>query len=156
MNDATVDRMRDGAPDGSERRADLLARGLTRFLADLGYQSLAEFSLRNRRRADVLALNRDGHVILIEIKTSEVDFRADAKWPQYLPFCDAFYFAVPADFPLSILPDDQGLMIADAYHAEIVRPAVETALNGTRRRHLTLKFALVAAARLHGQDDPRI
>ncbi len=139
---------------GTSIAADLV-RGVSRFLADAGYQSVAEFTLRNRRRADVFALNRDGHVIVLEIKPSEADFRADGKRPEYLPYCDAFYFAVPPGFPDVILPADQGLIIADAYHAEIVRPAAEQKLNGTRRRHLILNFALVAAARLRGVEDPR-
>jgi hypothetical protein len=147
---------RSEATDGPSRDAAALARGVMRFLADFGYQSLAEFRLRNGRRADVLALNRDGHVVVVEIKTSETDFRVDGKWPEYLPFCDAFYFAVPPGFPEHILPGEHGLMRADPYHAEIVRPAPEAKLNGTRRRHLTLRFALVAAARLQGFEDPRI
>lgn len=133
-----------------------LARGTARFLADLGYRSVAEFKLGNGRRADLFALNERGHAVLVEIKTSEADFRADAKWPDYLPYCDAFYFAVPAAFPRAILPEDHGLIVADAYHAEILRPAPAQALNATRRRHLFLRFGLVAAARLQAFEDPRL
>jgi len=137
------------------QRAAEVARGVTRFLADLGYRSLVEFRLGNRRRADVLALNRAGHIILVEIKSSEADFRADGKWPEYLPYCDAFYFAVPADFPRRLLPADHGQIVADAFHAEIIRPAAESPLHAARRRTLTLRFALTAAARLQGLEDPR-
>ena len=59
------------------------------------YSTLAEFSLKNNSRADVGGLDGRGKFIIIEIKTSTVDFRADQKWPEYLDFCDVFYFAVP-------------------------------------------------------------
>ncbi len=137
------------------QRAAEVARGVTRFLADLGYPSLLEFRLGNRRRADVFALNRAGHIILVEIKSSEADFRSDGKWPDYLPYCDAFYFAVAADFPRALLPADHGQIVADGYQAEIVHPAAEAPLHAARRRHLTLRFALTAAARLQGLEDPR-
>jgi len=136
--------------------AGQVARGVCRHFADLGYQSLTEFRLRNGRRADILAINRDGHVVLVEVKSSEADFRTDSKWPDYLPFCERFYFAVPPRFPTELLPTDHGLIVADAYDAEIVRPADDRPLNGTRRRHLILRFALTAAARLQGLADPRI
>lgn len=142
------------SPGGSV--ADVLARGLGRYFTDLGYQSLTEFKLRNRRRADLFAINRDSHIILVEIKSSEADFRADQKWPDYLDFCDAFYFAVPPEFPSDLLPAEHGLIVADAYHAEILRPAADDPVNATRRRHLILRFGLTAAARLQGLADPRL
>ena len=137
------------------REAVLLARGVSRTLAALGYATLAEFTLLTGRRADVIGVNAAGEVAVVEIKTSEADFRADQKWPEYLPFCDSFYFAVPEGFPLAILPADCGLMVADAYQSAILRPAPPLpALAGARRRALILRFGLTAGARLQRLVDP--
>ena len=134
-----------------------MARGLARFFQSLGYRSLAEFRLqRARRRADLFAINRDGHIVLVEIKTSRADYRSDGKWEDYLDFCDAFYFAVPPGFPREVLPAAHGLIVADAWSAEILRPAEDRPLNAARRRNLILRFALDAAARLHALEDPRL
>lgn len=136
--------------------ADDLARGVARALADMGCQSLAEFRVGRGGRVDVIGLDREGGFIVVEIKTSEADFRGDGKWRDYLPFCDRFYFAVPADFPRGILPAEQGLMIADAFTAAIVRAAPEAPMNGNRRRAQLLRFALTAAQRHRRATDPRL
>jgi len=134
--------------------ARALARGVARLFADLGQTALFEFSLRNRRRADVTALAADGLFTIAEIKTSVADFRADQKWPDYLPFCDFFYFAVPTDFPTSLIPDECGLIVADTYGGAIVREAPEVRMNAARRRALALRYARTAARRLMQHSDP--
>src|SRR5438128_150003 len=63
--------------------ASALARGICRALQQLGYASLVEFPLVNRRRADILALGKRGDLVIIEIKSSLADFRADRKWASY-------------------------------------------------------------------------
>jgi hypothetical protein len=135
-------------------RAARLARGVGRALGDAGYTAITEFSLKTGRRVDVIALNAAGHFVIVEIKTSEADFRTDAKWPEYLEFCDTFYFAVPEDFPRSILPADRGLMVADDYGAAILRAAPEAAMHASRRRAQILRFALAAGGRLRRASDP--
>jgi hypothetical protein len=137
-------------------RAAQVARGVSRKLAHLGFGTLTEFRVGKGRRVDVIGLNKDGHFIIIEIKSSLADFRSDGKWPEYLPFCDWYYFAVPADFPMDVLPDDQGLMVADAHDATILREAQERPMNGTRRKGQILRFGLTASARLQGLVDPRL
>ncbi|MDJ0946474.1 MAG: MmcB family DNA repair protein [Kiloniellales bacterium] len=135
--------------------ARAVARGVCRLLGELGQASLTEFTLRTGRRVDVIGLAGDGLITVVEIKSSLADFRADQKWPDYLEFCDRFYFAVPAAFPREVLPVDQGLMVADAYGAEILRPSAELAtLAGARRRSVILRFAQTAAGRLQGLTDP--
>jgi hypothetical protein len=135
--------------------ADQLARGICRRLGDLGYGALTEFRVGRGRRVDVIGLNREGRFVIVEIKTSVADFRADAKWPDYLPWCDAFYFSVPADFPQDILPEEEGLIVADAWDATILREAAERTMNATRRRTQILRFGLTASSRLHAVVDPR-
>ena len=131
-----------------------LARGVLRLLADLGCEGLSEFTLANGRRADLLALDAKGRVLIIEIKTSLEDFRADFKWPEYLEFCDFYYFAVPAGFPDDVLPNDHGLIVADRFGGSVVRPAPECKLPPARRKAISLKFARKAARRLRRFGDP--
>jgi hypothetical protein len=95
--------------------AALLTRGVCRALEQLGYASLAEFPLANGRRADILALGKAGDLLIVEIKSSVADFRADRKWTTYRDFSDRLYFAVPGDFPRALIPDECGLMVADSF-----------------------------------------
>lgn len=137
-----------------EDLARALARGIVRMMGDSGRTSLCEFTLRNSRRADVIALAPDGLFTIIEIKTTPADFRSDQKWPEYLEFCDYFYFAVPESFPETLIPESCGLIIADAYGGVIRRPSGEDRLNPARRRALTLRYAQSASRRLMQLLDP--
>jgi hypothetical protein len=134
--------------------AALLARGVCRTLEQLGYVSLVEFPLANGRRADVLALGRTGDLVIVEIKSSVADFRADRKWSAYRDFSDRLYFAVPNDFPRPLIPDECGLMVADAFSAAVLRDGSTTRLDAARRRALTMRFARIAATRLRRLLDP--
>lgn len=150
-----ADLILDGLDDVSGRDvAPLLARGVGRLFDAMAMVSLTEFSLKNGRRADVLALDGDGRFTLVEIKSSLADFRADTKWPDYLDFCDQFFFAVPHGFPVDVLPETEGLMIADRWDAAIVRPAEARSMHASRRKALTLRFARQAAQRLQRLNDP--
>lgn len=141
-------------PDRSE--ALRLARGICRALAEHGFGALTEFPLRSGRRVDVIGVNDRGDTVIVEIKTSVEDFRADQKWPEYLAFCDSFYFAVPIAFPRELVPEDCGLMIADEYGAVILRPAPPLAMNGSRRRAQTARLAMLASLRLQRLLDPQV
>lgn len=132
-----------------------IARGVSRLLDSMGCRVLAEFRLGNGRRVDMVGLDRRGGFIVIEIKSSLADYRSDGKWPEYLPYCDAFYFAVGADFPLTVLPADVGVIVADAYQGAVLRPSPTTTIKPARRKALTLRFARTAAMRLQGLLDPR-
>ena len=134
--------------------AALLARGICRALEQLGYTSLVEFPLINGRRADIIALGKTGDLMIVEIKTSVADFRADRKWTAYRDFSDRLYFAVPNDFPRALIPDECGLMVADTFGAAMLREGSTTRLDAGRRRALTMRFARVAASRLRRLVDP--
>jgi hypothetical protein len=134
--------------------AAFLARGTCRALEQLGYMSLVEFPLANGRRADVLAIGKAGDLVIVEIKSSLADFRADRKWTTYRDFSDRLYFAVPNDFPRALIPEECGLMVADSFSAAVLREGSTAQLNSTRRRALTLRFARIAAARLRRCLDP--
>ena len=125
-----------------------LAKSVQALFESMGYASMCEVNLRIRRRVDVMGINDKGHILIAEIKSGAADYRADTKWSDYLEFCDHFFFAVAEDFPIDLLPDDQGLIIADDFHAEMIRPATDYKLNGARRKNVTLRFARQAAFRL--------
>ena len=92
--------------------AEGITRGVCRLLGDMGCAVLCEFKLTSRRRVDVMGLTAAGQFLAVEVKSSPANFRTDSKWPEYLPFCDRFYFAVSSEFTLDILPAGHGLIIA--------------------------------------------
>jgi hypothetical protein len=135
--------------------AVLLARSTCRALDQLGYASLVEFPLANGRRDDILALGKSGDLMIVEIKSSVADFRADRKWAAYRAFADRLYFAVPNEFPALLIPEECGLIVADAFGAAVLRHGVAAPLAAARRRAMTLRFAVTAANRLRRQLDPQ-
>ena len=134
--------------------AQTICRGATRALTQRGFATLAEVPLADGRRADILALGRDGTLVVVEIKSSVADFRADRKWPEYRQWCDRLYFAVAEGFPQELIPTECGLMLADAFGAAILRESPVQKLEAARRRALHLRFARTAGARLLRLTDP--
>ena len=134
----------------------ILARGVCRLLIDEGLAPVTELSPVRGLRCDVTALAPNGEIWVVECKSSVADFRSDAKWQGYLEWCDRFYFAAPADLPDDLLPEDHGLMIADGYGAEIVRPAQKRPLAAARRKAQTQRIARIAALRLRAIADPGV
>src|SRR5213082_3132610 len=101
------------------------------------------------------ALGKSGDLVIIEIKSSVADFRADRKWTGYREFADRLYFAVPNELPAILIPEECGLTVADAFGAALLRDGITTPLPAARRRAMTLRFAQAAAARLRRQLDPQ-
>lgn len=137
-----------------------VARGVARLLYRQDLVALCEVPLGNGRRADLMALDARGCITIVEIKVSRADLRGDAKWPDYLDYCDRFCWAVPAGFDLSpfdepwFRPELSGLIVADRYDAAMLREPARRPLAPARRRTETLRFARRAALRLLGEIDP--
>jgi hypothetical protein len=129
-------------------------RGLCRLLRQAGFATLTEFTLASGRRADVFACSPAGEIVIAEIKSSVMDFRADQKWPEYRDYCDRFYFAIPQHLDPELIPIEAGLIVADAFGADILREPAPHPLHASRRKAVTLQFARVAALRLHSLYDP--
>jgi hypothetical protein len=109
-------------PDGRQSEtAPMIARGVRRLLRARGFSSLTELPLTDGRRADIAAVNRDGEVLIVEVKSCAADFRADRKWRDYAVCCDRLYFAISEHTPADLMPLEAGLIVADPYGAEIVR-----------------------------------
>lgn len=135
-----------------------VVRGAARLLAREDCMTIAEVPLGNGRRADLMGLCPRGIVTIVEVKASRADLLGDAKWTEYLDYCDRFFWAVPLILaPLlerpEMLPNRAGLIIADRYDAAIARDAAVTPLAAARRKAETLRFARRAARRLHGLAD---
>jgi len=135
-------------------RTALVRRAASRFCRQMGWSPLHEVALANGRRADILALRPDGQIICIEVKSCAADYLSDGKWPEYRDFSDALYFAVDADFPHALLPDDVGVIVTAALEADLLREAPEHKMAPARRRALLQRFAVLAAARLENVVDP--
>jgi hypothetical protein len=133
-----------------------LARGVARALLQFDFVSVEELVPTPGLRVDLMALGPKGEIWVIECKSSRADYMADQKWQGYLPWCDRFFWAVDANFPTDLLPAGSGLILADAYDAEIMRMGPETPLAAARRKVMVQKFARHAALRLQGFRDPGV
>ena len=142
--------------DGRQSATALaIARGTARYLHAVGYCVVSELPLPSGRRADLVALGGDGEIIIVEIKSSVADFRADQKWMDYRRHCDRLFFATHAGVPCDIFPAEAGLIVADAFGAAIVSEAPEERIPAATRRAVTLRFAHAAALRLQAVADPQ-
>ncbi|MBC7800115.1 MAG: MmcB family DNA repair protein [Gemmatimonadaceae bacterium] len=135
-------------------RSLAIRRACARLCLHLGWSALHEMPLPNGRRADIMALRPDGGFACIEVKSGPRDFLTDGKWPEYRAFSDCLYFAVDQDFPLALLPDDTGLIVACGNEAEVLREAPSHPLPPARRRAQLHRFATLAAQRLAWLQDP--
>ena len=143
--------------DGRQSATALaVARGTQRLLVALGHACVAELPLASGRRADLVALGRDGEIWIVEIKSSVADFRTDQKWTDYRLHCDRLFFATTLAVPCGIFPQDTGLIVADAFGAAITCEAPEHRLHAATRKCMLLAFARAAALRLSALADPEL
>ena len=142
--------------DGRQSQTALAsARGTARYLHALGSCVVSELPLPSGRRADLVALGRHGEIVIVEIKSSAADFRADQKWTDYRQHCDRLFFATVAEVPYEIFPAAAGLIIADAFGASVVCEAPEHRMPAATRKTVMLRFAQAAALRLQALADPQ-
>ena len=146
------------APAAEERAARAVARGICRLFARNDVWCLSEMPLRpqpgqSARRADLMGIDAKGHVIIVEIKVSRADLLGDGKWPDYLAHCDRFYWGLPPELDRACLdgagfaPQHCGVIVADGYDAEIVRPAPARPLAAARRKAEVERLARAALRR---------
>lgn len=137
-----------------------VARGIARLFARNDVWCLAEVPLRNGRRADLMGIDARGHVVIVEIKVARGDLLGDAKWSDYLDFCDRFYWGVPPMLdraPLegeAFCPARCGVIVADGYDGEILRPATLSPLAAARRKTQVEHLARIAMRRHTAHLDP--
>ena len=138
----------------AEERAALgVARGICRLFARNDIWCLAEMPLRSGRRADLMGVDAKGRIVIVEIKVSRADLLGDGKWPDYMAHCDRFYWGLPPQLDraclndAAFLPHACGVIVADGYDAEIVRPAPALPLAAARRRVEVERLARAALRR---------
>jgi hypothetical protein len=134
-------------------------RGIGRLFARNDIWCLAEMPLRSGRRADLMGIDAKGRIVIVEIKVSRADLLGDAKWPDYLEFCDRFYWGLPPVLDRACLEDEAflpkvyGVIVADGYDAEILRSAPMRPLAAARRK--VERLARASLRRLANSADPR-
>jgi hypothetical protein len=145
---------------GSPLCAADVVRGTTRMLLRHDLIAMPEVPLDGGRRADLMALDSRGRIVIVEIKVSRADLLGDGKWTDYLACCDRFYWAIPHGFDagpldgIGFLPERTGIIVADRYDAAIVREAHTEPLSAATRKRATLAFARRSGRRLIGLVDP--
>jgi hypothetical protein len=109
-----------------------------------------------------MGIDPKGRIVIVEIKVSRADLLGDAKWPDYLEYCDRFYWALPPALDRAcldddaFLPDSCGVIVGDAYDAEILRPAPLQPLAAARRKVEVERLARASLRRLVNIADPDI
>lgn len=147
-------------PPTREREAQAVARGIGRLFARSGVWCLPEMPLRCGRRADLMGIDTKGRIVIVEIKVARADLLGDAKWLDYLDYCDRFYWGLAPHLDRACLetpafrPEACGVIVADGYDAEIIRPAPSLPLAPARRKAETERLARAALRRLTVAGDP--
>lgn len=145
---------------GNRLTASDVSRGVCRLFALRGLVAIPEVVLPNGRRTDLTAIDAKGRITIVEIKVSRADLHGDGKWPDYVDYCDEFYWALAAGLDPAILegadyrPDQSGLIVADQYEAAIVREAAHNPLPAARRKAEWLRLARIAMRRQMFAADP--
>ena len=140
----------------TSKNFSIIARGVMRHFAQIGLSSLSEFSPTRGLRVDIITLGMSDEIWIVECKSGQNDFKSDKKWQNYLDWCDRYFWAVDANFPIEILPSDTGIIIADAYDASILRDSPLNKLSAARRKKIMNSVARSACNRLLLHTDPKI
>jgi hypothetical protein len=153
-------------PNDDLKAAQAVARGICRLFARNDIWCIPEMPLRSSsssgRRADLMGIDAKGHLVIVEIKVSKADLLGDAKWPDYLEHCDRFYWGLAPHLDRAcmetgaFMPERCGLIVADGYDAEILRPAATVPLNAARRKAEIERLARAALRRHMASLDPAL
>lgn len=141
-------------PVADERAALAVARGIGRLFARNDIWCLPEMPLRSGRRADLMGIDAKGRIVIVEIKVSRADMLGDGKWPDYLEYCDRFFWGLPPELdrgPLegeAFMPQRCGIIVADGYDGEIIRPAPALVMAAARRKVEVERLARTALRRM--------
>ena len=140
----------------SSKNLSRIARGVMRHFSQIGLSSLSEFSPIRGLRVDIITFGMSDEIWIVECKSGQNDFKSDKKWKNYLDWCDRYFWAVDANFPIGILPSDTGVIIADSYDASILRDSPLNKLSAARRKKIMNSVARSACNRLLLHKDPKI
>lgn len=126
--------------------ASRLTRMVVMHWVKQGYSCFVQQGLnrRGKLRADVVAMNLHGRVIVTEVKSCKQDFVTDKKWSKYLEYCNAFYFACPQDYTSDCreLYTGVGVLVPTSNgHLRAVRGAKDRVMDGLVKRSLVIRLA---------------
>ena len=139
------------------RRA-VVAAGLKK--AATGYWSKRTFGVYHelgvsswgKLKADVVAVNRKGHIVIVEVKSCWADFHTDHKYHKYLPYCNQFYFVFTDTLWAShsdriVLPRECGVLVLSSTTGlvEAVRPSTNRKMEPSVKKDMVLRMAWRAA-----------
>ena len=139
-----------------------VTRGVLRLFARNDIWCLTEMPLRGGRRADIMGVDAKGRIVIVEIKVARADLLGDTKWTDYLEFCDRFYWGLAPHLDRACMqsqsfrPEVCGLIVADGYDAEILRPAASLRLAATRRKVEVERLARASMRRQVVGADPML
>ncbi|PEQ12208.1 hypothetical protein B2G71_13840 [Novosphingobium sp. PC22D] len=145
---------------GAAPTARDVARGIGRLFARNDVWCLPEMPLRCGRRADLMGVDAKGQVVIVEIKVARADLLGDAKWTDYLDYCDRFYWGLAPGLDRAcleseaFLPASCGVIVADGYDAEILRPAPSLRMAAARRKVEVERLARASLRRIVTGADP--
>ncbi|MFN3990163.1 MAG: MmcB family DNA repair protein [Erythrobacter sp.] len=148
------------ASSDSPLSAAEVARGIARLFARNDIWCLGEVPLRHGRRADLMGIDARGQVVIVEIKVARGDLLGDVKWADYLDHCDRFFWGLPPGLDRAPLetaafrPEACGVIVADGYDGEILRPAPLAPLAAARRKAAVEHLARTAMRRYTAASDP--
>jgi hypothetical protein len=137
-----------------------VVRGICRLFGRNEIWCIPEMPLRCGRRADLMGIDAKGDIVIVEVKVSRADLLGDAKWTDYLDYCDRFYWGLAPGLDRACLeteafrPECCGVIVADGYDAEILRPAPTRKLAAARRKVETERLARASLRRLVTGADP--
>lgn len=137
-----------------------VVRGICRLFARNDIWCVPEMPLRCGRRADLMGIDAKGSIVIVEVKVSRADLLGDGKWTDYLDYCDRFYWGLSPALDRgcldtdAFLPERCGVIVADGYDAEILRPAPTHKLATARRKVEIERLARTALRRLVTGADP--
>jgi len=104
---------------------------------------------RGRLRADLLVLAMTGHIVIVEVKSSVSDYKADArKKGSYLEYCNQFYYAMPEPVYLKVvetITEGIGVFIMSEDGTKLRK--VTPAKNRELKNEVKLSLAIRAAFR---------
>lgn len=127
--------------------ADGLKKAAIGYWVKLGYGCNLELGLSpwGKHKADLVAINRHGKIVVAEIKSCHSDFSTDSKWTSYLQFCDKFYLVFTEkhwEQRKYELPDRVGVMVLGKLGKLVcVKRAKEVRISGKQRKDLVLRIA---------------
>lgn len=98
-----------------------------------------------RLRADLIASNMGAYLVIVEVKSSVADFRADKKWHKYAEFANKFYFAMAPDVYEKVkakIPAGVGVfLVYDTGHTKIKARAKHAEVSPEVRLNMLTRLA---------------